>query len=914
MRTLRALCLRLAEFFQKTRRDREFADELESHVQMHIADNLRAGMTPTEARRNALIKLGGIEQAKEKYRDRRSIRTLESLGQDVRFSLRMLRKHPGFTAIVVLTLALGIGANTAVFSLIDAVMIKMLPVRQPRELVQVVHPDAEPSGFELLSQFLSNTSWEALRDRQDIFSGIFAWSERIFDLAQGGEARNANGIFVSGDYFNTLGVHPAMGRLLTTNDDFRGCPGTAVLSYGFWQNRYGGDANVVSSVVRLDDHPFQIVGVSAPGFFGVDAADKFDVAVPLCSDAILEGSSSWLDQPGLMLRIMGRLKLGLSAEQASARLETLSPSIFSVSSAPRGWTGDTLRDFLATRLRALPSAMGVSWVRDNYAQPLQALMFVVVLVLLIACANISCLLLARATFRKKEMAIRVAMGASRIRIMRQLLTECVLLSLMGAFLGLFFARLGSAFLVRVISGPTGPTFGGMASVSISLALDWRVLAFTAAISVLASILLGVLPSALSARVSLISAMKGPGAEEAGHRSGFRPARWIVSAQVALSLVLLLAAGLFIKSFWKLANLDVGFDRKNVLLVSANIHNANVPDAQQAAVWESILSQLRAMPGAMSASQSWMTPISHWAMFWDVLPRGPNSPTGADARVYANFVSRGFCETLRIPLLSGRDFTSSETAQNQSVAIINETMAHKFFPGEDPIGKYFATGLPGQPRMEYHVVGVVNDSKYLSLREDFHPTAYFPAIQRDPIPEAWNFEIRTALEPSAMEKAAEAAVLSVNKAISLQFTILDQQVDDSIKPERLLAVLSGFFGGLAVLLAMIGLYGVLSYSVAQGVREIGIRTALGAEKWDVLRMVIGQGLGLVVAGVVLGAVAGFTLARLLSSFSNLLYGVRMSDTATFAAALLVTIAVAILACYIPARRATKVDPMVALRHE
>jgi putative ABC transport system permease protein len=298
----------------------------------------------------------------------------------------------------------------------------------------------------------------------------------------------------------------------------------------------------------------------------------------------------------------------------------------------------------------------------------------------------------------------------------------------------------------------------------------------------------------------------------------------------------------------------------------------------------------------------------------MLPRGPNSPTGADARVYANFVSRGFCETLRIPLLSGRDFTSSETAQNQSVAIINETMAHKFFPGEDPVGKYFATGLPGQPRVEYHVVGVVNDSKYLSLREDFQPTAYFPAIQRDPIPEAWNFEIRTALEPSAMEKTAEAAVLSVNKAISLQFTILDQQVDDSIKPERLLAVLSGFFGGLAVLLAMIGLYGVLSYSVAQRVREIGIRTALGAEKWDVLRMVIGQGLGLVVAGVVLGAVAGFILARLLSSFSNLLYGVRMRDTATFAAASLVTIAVAILACYIPARRAAKLDPMTPLRHE
>jgi putative ABC transport system permease protein len=494
--------------------------------------------------------------------------------------------------------------------------------------------------------------------------------------------------------------------------------------------------------------------------------------------------------------------------------------------------------------------------------------------------------------------------------MRQLLTECALLSLMGAFLGLFFAQLGSAFLVRAILGPTNGTVGG----SISLALDWRVLGFTAAISVLASILVGVLPSALSARVSLISAMKGPGAEEAGYRSGFRPARWIVTAQVALSLVLLFAAGLFIKSFWKLANLDVGFDRKNVLLVTANIHNADVPDAQQAAVWESILSQLRTMPGAASVSQSWATPIGHLGMARTVLPRGPNSPTGADADVYANFVSPGFCETLRIPLLSGRDFTASDAAKNQSVAIINQTMTHKFFPGEDPIGKYFATQLPGEPRIESQVVGVVSDSKYFSLRENSRSTAFFPAAQLNPIPEAWNFEIRTALQPSAMEKPAEAAVLSVNKAISLGFSILDRQVDDSIKPERLLAVLSGFFGGLAVLLAMIGLYGVLSYSVAQRVREIGIRMALGAEKWDVLRMVIGQGLALVVAGVVLGAVAGFILARMLSSFSNLLYGVTMSDTATFAAASLVAIGVAILACFIPARRATRVDPMVALHHE
>jgi putative ABC transport system permease protein len=834
-----------------------------------------------------------------------------TLWQDLRYALRTLRKSPAFTAAAVLTLALAIGANTAIFSLIDSVMLQMLPVRQPRELVQVVHPDAQPHGFEVLSQMLPNAAWEVLRDRQDTFSGIFAWSERQFDLAQGGEARNASGLFVSGDYFNTLGVRPATGRLLTTNDDFRGCPGIALLSYGFWQSQYGGDANALSRVITLDDHPFQIVGVSATGFFGVDAANKFDIAVPICAEAILDGSSSWLDQRSIyQLRIMGRLKPGLNAKQASAGLTALSPSIFAVS-APQNWTGNALQDFLAMRLVALPSPTGISWVRNNYEQSLQTLMAVVGLVLLIACSNISCLLLVRAMARKKEIAVRLAMGASRARLMRQLLTECVLLSLAGTFLGLVLARLGSIFLARAVSAPI---FGGVAKVSVDPALDWRVLGFTAAVSVLTSILLGVLPSVLSTRVSLISAMKGPRAEEVEYYSRFRPARWIVAAQVGLSLVLLFVAGLCLKSFWKLANLDAGFNRKNVLLVNVNMHNANVPEAQRVVVGESILNQLRALPGVTSVSQSWMTPISRRAMARTVLPRGPNSPTGPDALVYANFVSPGFSATLGMPLLSGRDFTEGDTAQTQSVAIINQTMARKFFPGDDPIGKYFASELPGELRTESRVVGIVEDAKYLSLREGFHATAYFPAAQMTPIPEAWNFEIRAGLKASAMEKAAEAAVLSVNKAVLLQCSTLEQQVDDSIKPERLLAVLSGFFGGLAVLLAMIGLYGVLSYSVAQRMREIGIRTALGAEKWNILWLVIGQGLRLALTGVVIGAVAGLILARLLSSFSNLLYGVRTSDPVTFTAVSLVTIGVAILACSIPARRATKVDPMVALRHE
>jgi putative ABC transport system permease protein len=378
MTWLRVMTLRIRELFAKRRLDAELDDELQSHLEMLAEENMQRGMPAEEARRAARIALGGMEQVKEAVRDQRGLPFLESLVADVRFALRMLRKTPGFTAVAVLTLALGIGANTAIFSLIDAVMIRMLPVREPRELVQVVHPETEPQpqGFDVFSQFVSDNAWEALRDRQDIFSGIFAWSERNFEL---GEARDASGALVSGDYFNTLGVHPAMGRLLTTNDDFRGCPGAAVLSYGFWQDRYGGDVNAVGSVIRLDNHPFQIVGVSAPGFFGVDAASKLDVAVPLCSEAIFDGSSSWLGHSDFyLLRIIGRLKPGVSVGQASARLGSLSPSIFSVSSAPQNWTGDALREFLATRLQGQPSAKGVSWVRDTYAQSLQILMAVVV--------------------------------------------------------------------------------------------------------------------------------------------------------------------------------------------------------------------------------------------------------------------------------------------------------------------------------------------------------------------------------------------------------------------------------------------------------------------------------------------------------------------------------------------------------
>jgi putative ABC transport system permease protein len=873
--------------------------EVRAHIEMLVDENIQAGMPAAEALRAAKIELGGIDQVKEQVREKRIGNWLHSVISDYRYALRQFRRSPGFTVVAVLTLALGIGANTAIFSLIDAVMLRMLPVRHPEELVLVADLHTEPNGFQPLPDAL----WKSFRDRQNLFSGTFAWASREFDLAQGGEAQNVDGLFVSGDYFGTLGLRPAAGRLFTTNDDFAGCPGTAVLRYGFWQSHYGGDPSAVGNAITLDGHGFQVVGVSAPGFYGVETGHKFDVAIPACAETILGG-----DPAAFYVRIMGRLKSGWSAEQADARLATLSPSIITGAALPEDWKQDPA---FPKRLATLPSATGLSAVRSQYKRPLQILMTVVGLVLLIACANIACLLLARATARRKEIAVRLAMGASRRRLIRQLLTEAALLSLAGAVLGLFLAHWGSILLIRLISTPTA---SGWLRVSLNLALDWRVLGFTACAAVLASIFFGTLPSVVSTRVSPISAMKGSGAEEAEHRGRFRPAGWVVAMQVALSLVLLFVAGLFLQSFRKLATLDTGFDRKNVLLVNVNMHNANVPEAQRSVMCSQILERLIALPGVQSASQSFLTPIMGRVLVKFIDPRGPNAPTGPDAMVYVNYVSPGFPATSGTPLLSGREFTDSDSANAQPVAMINPTMARKFFPGDNPVGKSFTTEFPGEPPRKFLVIGVLRDAKVASIREDFHATAYFSAAQIAAFPESWNFEMRTGLRPSAVERATVDAVGSVNKAISLQFSTIEEQVDASIRQERLLAVLSSFFGGLAVLLSMIGLYGVLSYSVAQRMPEIGVRIALGAEQWDVLRMVIGHGFRLTLIGVALGAAAALILGRLLSSLSSLLFGVRPSDPPTLTAVSVVTIGVAILACYIPARRATKVDPMVALRYE
>jgi putative ABC transport system permease protein len=893
--------------FHRRQREEDLDEEVQAHLHMAVRQRIEHGETTEQARASAIREFGSVALVTEVTRDMWGFRWLETLLQDLRYGLRMLAKNPGFTAVAILTLAIGIGANTAIFSLIDTVMLRTLPVPKPEELLEVGFRDPRSAG-EIRSSF-TNPLWEQLRDRQDVFSGVFAWSVARFDLAQGGAAHYAQGIWVSGEFFRVLGLRPAAGRLIALSDDKRGCPGVTVLSYDFWQDHYGGAPSAIGSILSLNTHTFEVIGVTPRGFYGVNVGGRFDVAAPICAASGFDGKDSRLDDRSWWwLGVAGRVKPGVSRAQVTTRLAGLSPQVFAAA-LPQDWAPDDQKRFLERSFAAFPASTGTSAtgpsLREELDQPLNILMAVVGLVLLIACANIASLMSARAAARHKEIALRQALGASRFRLIRQLLTECILLSWAGALLGIVFARWGAALLVRYLSTARNVVF-------LDLSLDGRVLGFTAATALLTGILFGVLPAFGSTRVSLTSAMKGSQALGGERHLRFRARRWIVCTQVALSLVLLVAAGLLLRSFSMLATLDLGFDRHDVLLVSANLQTARVPPDQQLVTYEQIESRLRSLPGVVSVGRSVITPIEGGGWSQDISTDWSRGLTGDDVSAWLNAVSPGFFEALRTPLLAGRDFASGDTKTAPAVAIVNQTLARRFFPNVNPIGKTFrivqTSGQLGQP---IEVVGLVKDSKYESVREDTHPIAFLPVTQGPAAFRSESFELRTAVRPSALVSAVQAAAAGVNKEIPLEFHTLEEQVNDSMVQDRMLALLSGFFGVLALLLAMIGLYGTLSYLVNLRQKEFGIRMALGAEPGSILRLVMRSVIAVLAVGVAAGVAISLAVTRVLQ---QLLFGLGPRDMMTMVAAVAVLLAVALIAGYLPARRATRVDPMVALRYE
>jgi putative ABC transport system permease protein len=828
---------------------------------------------------------------------------MESITQDIRFGVRMLLKNRGFTAVAVLSLALGIGANTAIFQLVNAVRLKALPVRNAEQLANIRLTDMNAARGNKPSPYASVTNpiWEQIRDHQEGFSGVLAWSRNDFNLAQGGEVRWAKGLWVSGNFFNVLGIQPELGRLLSTADDQRGCsaPG-AVISHSFWQREYGGDANVLGRKVTLNDNSFQIVGVTPASFFGLEVGRTFDVALPICADAIIAGKNNRLDSGvNWWLMVTGRLKPGWTMQQATAQLQTLSPSLFQ-QTLPANYPAVSVNKYLESRLEAVAGATGYSTLRENYERPLWLLLAIAGLVLLIACANLANLLLARASTREREIAVRQAVGASRARIVRQLLVETLLLTLMGTTLAAMLAQGLSRFLVSLIGT-------GANSVFLDLTPDWRVLGFTAGVAALTCLLFGLTPALRATRVELSAVMKATGRGLAsGH--GLTLRRALVVVQVALSLVLVASALLFTRSLNKLLTLDAGFNQENLLVARVGFRRLNIPPERRIDFKTQLFERVKAVPGVESVAETDTLPLTGGGRGNDVWMEGK-----PDDKINASFnrVGTDYFHTLQLPLRSGREFNAHDDLSAPKVAIINETLARMLHEG-NPIGRRFVVeATPNEPETAYEIVGIARDAKFEELKEESLATIYLPSLQ-DPFPGASRqFLIRSKLPQAEITASVGRALNEVSPALDTTYQWFRTVVQDSLLRERLMATLSGFFGVLALVLATIGLYGILSYAVASRTNEIGIRIALGASTRGVVKLVLREALTLVVIGVVAGLPAVFIVARFAEA---MLFDLSATDPLSLFIAGVMMLVVAIIAAYLPARRAMRIDPLVALRYE
>ena len=873
--------------------DDDLAEEMRLHLELRAADRQQGGLAPDAARAAARRQFGNATQLQESSRAAWGWTRLDSWRQDIRYGLRTLAANPGFTATAVLSLALGIGANTAIFSILNAVLLRSLPVEDPQRLVQVrigAQGDDE----------LTNPIWEQVRDRQQAFSGTLAYAPDRFDLADGGESHYATGLWVSGDFFRVLGVPAIEGRVFTRDEDRRGTAPQAVISYSFWKRKFDGDAGVIGKTVRLNRHTFEIVGVTPPWFRGLDTDWGFDVAIPIACDPIFHAGHSSLDERAAWwLRIIGRMPPGESIEQARDRMRAIAPEIFRAT-VPQDFPKDSQNHYLMNSFFLKPVATGFSEMGAQYRTALYTLMAIVGVVLLIACANIANLLLARATARQREFSVRMAIGAGRARVIRQLMTESLLLAAFGTAAGLALATWGSRLLIHLLSTTRHP-------LDIDLSLDPRVLAFTIGAAILTAVLFGFAPALRATRVDLNQVMK-ENTRTALRASGrFNAGKALVAGQVALSLVLLVAAGLFLGTLRNLWAVDPGFTRHNILIVTADTEQAAVPAAKRANVYREILGRLRALPGVAAAASSMLTPMSPEGWADMVRPEGFAAKSPGDTLLFFNRVSPGYFATMRTPLLLGRDFSDRDGLNAPKAMIVNESAARQFFGAANPIGK--TIGMDKDDL--FGIVGVVKDTKYNRINEKDRRIGYLAEGQDAAPGPNIRFTLRSDLPVETLIPAARAAIAGVNRGISLEFRNLETQVSESLLQPRTVALLSSVFGSLALLMAMGGLYGVTSYAVTRRKGEIAIRMALGAPRGSVVRLMLRDVVALLALGMAAGLAASLAAGRLVTS---LLFGVRPRDPLQLAGAVLILAAATAVAAYLPARRAARLDPMAALREE
>lgn len=887
--------------------DAECARELESHLAFEAEFYEARGLSPEQARTAAHLKLGNTTSIKETVYRMHSFVFLESLWQDIHFGFRMLRKNPGFTAVALASLALGIGANAALFHLVNAVMLRSLPVRNPQELVrfQWKGTNIHRSGNFWARPFdFTYPEWDALSRRTGPFSEIFAWSGDDFNLAPVGEVKRVKGLFASGGLFQSLGVTPAVGRLIGPGDNLRGgANNVAVLSHSFWQREYGGRASAIGGKLTIGGHPFEIIGVAPAWFTGVEVGLQFDVAVPIVAQATINEQSALDDRHSWWVGIFARLKPGVSLQQASAYVESGTRGVLESTLHP-GWRPEFVKEFLKNKMEAVPGGNGYSTLRREVSNPLWMLLAIAGLVLLIACANLANLMLARAAARQSEIVIRLSLGASRGRVVRQLLSESMLLAVFGCALGALLAQVLSRYLIVSFGTANDSPY-------LDLSLDWRTFAFMVGLAVLSCLLFGLMPALRATRSSPAAAMKADGRGMTSTRERFGLQRILVVSQIALSLILVLTSLMFIRSFTRLMTLDPGFREEGILVAEVDLTDPAVK-MKPRPVQHQMLVELRHTAGIDSAAGVQMAPLKGSYSNSEIRIEGAAQADKREPFPKWNRVSEGYFRTMGTPLLAGRDFDEHDALGSPEVAIVDQSLVERFYPKQNPLGKIFHDNPDiGKKPHEYQIVGVVKRLKYEDLQSEFAPMIFLPLAQDDEPGSGTFFVVHSQLPLAPTISAVRKTVERVNRSVTLEFRALPALAEDSMRRESLMAKLSSIFGLLAIILATIGLYGVKSYIVAQRRHEIGLRLALGADRPNILRMMLTQSGIMLVAGLVVGTIIALAAGR---AAQSLLFEVKANDPATFVFAIAGLTFVSFIASLIPALKAASIPPMAALREE
>ena len=882
--------------FRKTRNDRELDAEVRSYVQLLAEENMRDGMSTEKALRAARVELGGIEQVKEQSRDARAGASVDSLLQDLQYGARMLRKNPGFSVIAILTLALGIGASTAVFSLVNAVLLKPLPYPNSQ---QIVFPWRQPpAGLHLGYNEMpwGRPDFLFFAHESKSFQSVGAFKSDSFNLTGSGDAARLDGLRASAGFFPSLGISPFIGRTFTAEEDQIGHEHEVVLSYSLWRDRFGSDTQILGRLLQLNRESYTVIGVMPPGFvfprgeempngFPFPRATQLWVPLALVPGPIIPGEDS-------ELAVIGRLQPGITPPQAQSEMNVMCKRLEDFFPGSKGWFG--------TKVTSMERQ-----IAGDMRRPLLLILGAVGVVLLIACSNVAGLLLSRSLARTKEFTLRAALGAGKWRLMRQLLTEALILAGIAGIAGILIAKVAVHF-VKFFAPPNIPRLS-------EVSLDIRVVLFALAITFVTGILFGLAPAIAGSRDNLVESLKGGGQRSGSSPLGTKLRNVLLISEVAFALVLVISAGLLTRTFLRLLSVDPGFNPTRVLTFELTLPATKYTDQPQiVALYQKALQSIRSLPGVDSAGITAATPLGGATESTSI--RLPDHPSqDPKARAFSNYtmISPGYFAAAGTPILRGRDFLESDTADSLPVTIINSAMAKKFWPGADAIGKQVAPASKKYPAAA--IVGIVADVKRLSLREDPPPEMYVPYNQKVwPSLLTMDVILRTKVDPASLTDDVRNALRSVDPDLPLaKIATLSTIVEDSMTLPRFAMLVLGSFAGLALLLASVGMYGVISYFVGQRTREIGVRVALGAQRRDVFGMVLGQGARLAAIGIALGLLAALAATRMMVSF---LYRVQPIDPLTFAALPFLLLFIALLACYVPARRAMRVDPMVALRHE